>query len=111
VHTINLYCSKPFVLNNYQERYELVIIHRERVDIVQRYELVKIGYELVKMGYELVGNELQKVRVDLLKHLKQSQSVNEVTIIQQAAGGVRPSKRRKYILIKTRLAFQAQFSV
>jgi hypothetical protein len=51
----------------------------------------------------LVGNELQKVRVDLLKHLKQSQSVNEVTIIQQAAGGVRLPKRRKYILIKTRL--------
>ena len=81
----------------------MVIIHRERVDMVQRYELVKIGYELVKMGYELVGNELQKVRVDLLKHLKESQSVNEVTIIQQAAGGVRLPKRRKYILIKTRL--------
>ena len=71
--------------------------------MVQRYELVKIGYELVKMGYELVGNELEKVRVDLLKHLKESQSVNEVTIIQQAAGGVRLPKRRKYILIKTRL--------
>ena len=55
------------------------------------------------MGYELVGNELEKVRVDLLKHLKESQSVNEVTIIQQAAGGVRPSKRRKYGLINTRL--------
>jgi hypothetical protein len=71
--------------------------------MVQRYELVKIGYELVKMGYELVGNELEKVRVDLLKHLKESQSVNEVTIIQQAAGGVRPPKRRKYVLINTRL--------
>ena len=38
----------------------MVIIHRERVDIVQRYELVKIGYELVQIGYEL-----EKVRVDL----------------------------------------------
>jgi hypothetical protein len=76
--------------------------------MVQRYELVKIGYELVKMGYELVGNELQKVRVDLLKHLKESQSVNEVTIIQQAAGGVRLPKRRKYILINTTRTTQTQ---
>jgi len=38
---------------------------------------------------------------NLLKHLNEIQSVNEVIIMQQAAGGVRPSKRRKYGLINT----------
>ena len=39
--------------------------YRERVDMVQRYELVNIGYELVKMGYEL-----ETVRVDLFPLLQ-----------------------------------------
>jgi hypothetical protein len=49
--------------------YELVIIHRERVDMVQKYELVKIEYELVKIEYELVkmGYELLKMGYELVK--------------------------------------------
>ena len=38
---------------------------------------------------------------NLLKHLKEIQSVNEATIMQQAGGGVRPPQRRKYGLINT----------
>jgi len=39
----------------------------------------------------------------LIGHLKQVQSVNEVTMIQLAAGGPPPPKRRKYRQLETRL--------
>ena len=39
----------------------------------------------------------------LLEHLKEEQAVNEVTLIQYAAGGVRPVKRRRYTQLYQRL--------
>jgi len=39
----------------------------------------------------------------LLNHLKGEQAANEVAIIQYRAGGLRPTKRRKYVKLKQRL--------
>ncbi|XP_071145121.1 uncharacterized protein [Mytilus edulis] len=39
----------------------------------------------------------------LLNYLKEEQAFNEITLIQYHAGGVRPTKRRKYTQLNQRL--------